>query len=508
MLIKLLWENLAMSLDKIEDIAKRKGFFWPSSEIYGGLSGFYDYGHLGTLMKRKWENVWRSYFLSLDDNFYEISPATIMPEDVFVASGHLKSFVDPVVKCKKCGHTERADHIIEDELKENFEGLSHEELAKLIRKHNIKCPKCKSSLEDVGTLNMMFPVNVGTAKTTKVYLVPETAQEAYVNFKRQFEILRKRLPLGLAVIGKAYRNEISPRNLLLRMREFTQAELQIFFDSGNIDKHERFDEIADYKLLLLPVANRNTGKIEELSCWATLEKLNLPKFYVYYLAKIQQFYLDVLKVPKEKFRLRELSEEERAFYNKIHLDIEVEIGDLGFKEVGGCHYRGDHDLSGHQKLSKQNISVNIEGKEILPHVLELSFGVDRNLQALLDIAYVEEKDRIVLRFPCLVAPYDAAIFPLVNKDRMPEMAETIKDILKAKGFTVFYDDSGSIGRRYRRMDEIGTPFCITVDTDSLSNKDVTVRDRDSMTQIRVTIEHLPMVLEQLINYRIELEEAE
>src|SRR3989338_9610200 len=230
--------------EKIEDIAKRKGFFWPSSEIYGGMSGFYDYGHLGALMKR------------------------------------------------------------------------------------------------------------------------------------QFEVLRKQLPLGLAVIGKAYRNEISPRNLLLRMREFTQAELQIFFDHDNIGEHEEFDEIKDYKLCLFPAANKQTGKVEEISCWAIIEKMDLPKFYVYHLAKIQQFYLDILKIPKEKFRLRELSEEERAFYNKIHWDIEVELNDLGFKEVGGCHYRTDHDLSGHQKISKQDMTVNIEGKEILAHVLELSFGVD------------------------------------------------------------------------------------------------------------------------------------
>lgn len=496
------------STEKIEDIAKRKGFFWPSSEIYGGMSGFYDYGHLGALMKRKWENLWRNYFLSLDDNFYEISPASIMPEGVFVASGHLKSFVDPIVKCKKCGHMERADHILEEELKENFEGVSSEELEKLIKQHGIKCSKCQGHLEEVGTLNMMFPLNVGTTKVTKAYLVPETAQEAFVNFKRQFEVLRKQLPLGLAVIGKAYRNEISPRNLLLRMREFTQAELQIFFDRDNIGEHEEFDEIKDYKLCLFPAANKQTGKVEEVSCWAIIEKMNLPKFYVYHLAKIQQFYLDILKIPKEKFRLRELSEEERAFYNKIHWDIEVELNDLGFKEVGGCHYRTDHDLSGHQKISKQDMTVNIEGKEILAHVLELSFGVDRNIYALLDIAYAEEKERTVLRFPFGAAPYDAAILPLVNKEGMPGLAEKIKDVLKAKGFIVFYDYSGSIGRRYRRMDEIGTPFCITVDTDSLGSKDVTIRDRDSMKQIRVGIEHLPMVLEQLINYRIEFTEAE
>lgn len=493
-------------MEKIEDIAKRRGFFWPAAEIHGGLSGFYDYGHLGALTKRKWENLWRSYFLLLDDNFYEITPAQIMPENVFVASGHLKSFVDPIVKCRKCGHTERADHILEDVLKENFEGLSPQELDKVIKKHGIKCSMCKGALKEVGTLNMMFHVSVGTGKAAKCYLPPETAQAAYVNFKRQYEILRKKLPMGLAIIGRAYRNEISPRNLLLRMREFTQAELQIFFDADKIEEHDKFEEIRDYKLHLLPVANRKTGKTEEMSCWAAVEKLSLPQFYVYHLAKIQQFYLEVLSLPKEKFRFRELSEEERAFYNKLHLDVELLL-ESGFKEVGGCHYRTDHDLKGHQKVSKQDLSVSADGKKIVPHVLELSFGVDRNIYALLELAYAEEKERTVLRFPRAVAPYDAAILPLVNKDGMPELAEKIKQALVEHGFVVFYDDSGSVGRRYRRMDEVGTPFCITVDGESLKSRDVTVRERDSMKQIRVRVEDLPAALKSLLAYKVSFEKV-
>lgn len=492
------------ALEKIEDIAKRRGFFWQSSEIYGGLSGFYDYGHLGALVKRKWESLWREYFLSLDDNFYEISASSIMPESVFIASGHLKSFVDPTVKCKKCGNVERADHILEDELKESFEGLSPEDLEKLISKHGIKCGKCSGVLEEVGTLNMMFPLSTGTGKAAKAYLPPETAQAAYVNFRREFELLRKKLPLGLAIIGKAFRNEISPRNLLLRMREFTQAELQIFFDPDKINGHERFNEIRDYKIRIFSAESRN---IEELSCWAVLEKLRLPQFYVYHLAKIQQFYLDVLKIPKDKFRFRELSAEERAFYNKIHFDVEVFVDTLGFKEVGGCHYRTDHDLKGHQKVSKQDLSVHIDGKKMLPHVLELSFGVDRNVLALLCLAYDEEKDRTVLRFPPRVAPYDAAVFPLVNKEGMPEFAEKIKETLKESGFTVFYDDSGSVGRRYRRMDETGTPFCITVDGESVKNQDVTIRDRDSMKQVRAKTGNLSHVLKGLIAGKIAFDDA-
>jgi len=476
---------------KIEEIARRRGFFWQSSEIYGGLSGFYDYAHLGTAIKKKWENLWRNYFLSLDDNFYEIDCSNIMPEGVFKASGHLESFVDPVLKCKKCGNFERADQIIEEILGESYEGLTMKEIDEIIKKHNIRCPKCKGNFEDVKTLNMMFPIDVGTGKIIRAYLRPETAQSAYVNFRREFECLRKKLPLGLAIIGKAFRNEISPRNVLFRMREFTQAELQIFFDPEKINDHPDFDSVADYKLRIKEVQK----PLEEISCANMLKKL--PKFYVYYMAKIQQFYLDILKIDKEKFRFRELSEEEKAFYNKYHWDIELNIS-IGWKEVAGIHYRTDHDLKGHQDISKQDQRISIDDKKIIPHVLELSFGVDRNVFSLLDLGYKEEQERIIFKLPRLVGPYDVAVFPLVNKDNLPEKAKEVRDILKPM-FSVFYDESGSIGRRYRRMDEIGVCCCITIDNQTMEDESVTLRDRDSMKQIRVKIDELCETIYKFLN---------
>ncbi|MBI5060864.1 MAG: glycine--tRNA ligase [Candidatus Aenigmarchaeota archaeon] len=485
--------NEKSKTEKIEDIAKRRGFFWQSSEIYGGLSGFYDYGHLGALLKKKFESLWRDFFLSLDDNYYEIEPCNIMPENVFVASGHLASFVDPLVKCKKCGFSERADQIIEQELQENFEGKTNEELAEIIKKHKIRCPKCRGELSEVGTLNMMFPLEIG--QSGKAYLRPETAQGVYVNFRREFEQLRKRMPLGLAIIGKAYRNEISPRNLLIRMREFTQAELQIFFDPDMIETHEKFDEVADYPLRLYSLADRKTGRVDEISCREAVKR-GMPQFYVYHLAKIQQFYLDVLKLPRELFRFRELSEEERAFYNRIHWDIELQLESLGgWKEVGGLHYRGDHDLSGHQRVSKQDMYIIMDGKKFVPHVLELSFGVDRNVYALLDIGYAEEKERTIFQLPRAVSPYDAGIFPLMSKDGMPDKARELQQSLK-EHFTIFYDDSGSIGRRYRRMDEIGVSLSITVDHQTLDDSTVTVRERDSMKQIRIRIHDLVKIIKE------------
>ena len=492
--------------DKILDIAKRRGFFWQNSLIHGAMAGFYDYAHLGCLLKAKWQDLWRDFFLGLDDNFYEISVCHIMPEHVFKASGHLASFVDPVVRCRKCGNTERADHIIEDALHENFEGASLERMNQIIKEHNIRCPKCKGPLEETGILNMMFPLSVGTGEEArKAYLSPETAQGAYINFKLEFECLRRKLPLGLAIVGKAYRNEISPRNVLIRQREFTQAELQIFFDPDTIAEHPRFHEVENYHIRVFPAGNRESGKIEEMPAKEVVHKLGMPKFYVYHMAKIQQFYLDKLKLPKEIFRFRQLTDEEKAFYNKYHWDIELDLESLGgFKEVAGLHYRTDHDLLGHQKVSGESQEVNIDGKKFIPHVLELSFGVDRNIYALFELSITEEnvegkEPRDVLKFPRLVSPQDAGIFPLVNKDGLPEKAREIQALLKEHGFMVFYDGSGSVGRRYRRIDEIGVAAGITIDYDSLEHNDVTLRDRDSMAQVRVKISELPGVLKRFLH---------
>ena len=487
--------------DKILDIAKRRGFFWQSALIYEPISGFYDYGHIGTLIKRRFENLWRRYFIGLDDNFYEIETSYIMPKSVFQASGHLKHFVDPVVKCGKCGNTERADHVLEDLLKENFEGMSPSDLMELIKKHNIKCQKCKGFLKEAGEINMMFPLKIGTGTEARTgFLTAETAQGAYLNFKLEFEALRKRMPFGLAIIGKAFRNEISPRNALIRMREFTQAELQIFFDPKEINQHPKFKEVATYKLRVFPVKNRKKNKIDNISCKDVVNKLGLQKFYVYFMAKTQQFYLDVLKLPKEMFRFRELSKEERAFYNKYHWDIEMKLESLGgWKELAGCHYRTDYDLKGHEKVSGKDMAVNIDGNAFIPHVCELSFGVDRNIYALLELSLREDKERTWLRFPRVLSPFDAVVFPLVRKDGLPEKAREVQKVLEHAGFATFFDSSGSIGRMYRRVDEIGQAASLTIDYDSLKKNDCTLRDRDTMKQIRVKIKDLPLILREFIN---------
>ena len=494
---------MSLSIQKIYELARRRGFFFVSSEIYGGFSGFFDYGNIGTKIKRNLENLWRDFFLSIDENFHEIETSLIMPEKVFEASGHLKHFVDPVVICERCKTSFRADQLIEEELKIKGEGKTVEELQNIIEKNRLKCPKCGGALSKVFLLNMMFDVDIGVKKDTKGYLRPETAQGSYINFLRMFEVTRRKLPLGLAIIGKAFRNEISPRQLLLRQREFTQAELQIFFDPEKIEECDKWDAIKDKKIRIL---FSDESKEKEVTC----EELNerLPKFYIYWLLKAQEFFLNILKIPKERFRFRELSKDERAFYNKIHFDCEIFLESLdGFKEVAGIHYRTDHDLGGHEKFSGKSHKVFINGRKFVPHVLEVSFGIDRIFYSLLDVFYKEDKEREWdwLKLPPKLAPYKVAVYPLVKKDGIEEKAKKIFEDLKLC-FDCVFDSSGSIGKRYARADEVGIPFCITIDYQTLEDRTVTIRDRDTKKQVRVKISKLKNVIWELINGK-KIEEA-
>ena len=254
----------SITIDELAAFCKRKGFVYPSGEIYGGLAGLYDYGHNGLLLKKNFENMWRTYFLGLHENFFEIEASEIMPENVFIASGHLKNFNDIAAKCKK-GHIERADHLLEKYLKKRVDGLNAEELFSLIKEQKAVCSQCGSVIDYVGAINMMFPIQLGVGTNVKAYLRPETAQSPYVNFKTEFETTRGKLPLGLALIGRAYRNELSPRNFLLRQRAFTQAELQIFFNPANIHEHEEFDEIKKYILYIVLSSERERG-IQHITC--------------------------------------------------------------------------------------------------------------------------------------------------------------------------------------------------------------------------------------------------
>lgn len=499
------------NLDELVSLAKRRGFFWPSCDIYSAVAGFYDYGHLGAALRRKWCDEWRKYIVGLDSNFFEIEACDVMPEDVFIGSGHMQNFTDPIAECSKCHAKVRGDHLIEGntELKdEDVEAMSTEQMMKLIEKEGIKCPSCKGRIKSVELFNMMLSFDIGPTFERKVCLRPETAQGPYLNFKQMFEVARRKIPLGLGVIGRAYRNEVSPRNVLFRQREFTQAEMQVFFDPDTINEHPKFSKVKNYKLRLYLVKNRSKNRIIEPTCEEVVKKKLLPKFYVYYMAKMQQFFLNVMKIPKDKFRWRELSDEEKAFYNKYHFDAEAVLDSMGgFKEIAGLHYRTDHDLGGHQKNSNQDLTVNVDGKKILCHVTELSFGVDRNVFALMDMNYTTRQGKIVLKIPKNMAPLSAGIFPIVKNDaKVRGMAEKVYEELRM-GLDCFYDEGGSVGKRYARADEAGVPYAVTIDFDSLKDKSVTVRDRDTTKQVRVPVANLEAVLKGLLRDKVKFAEA-
>ncbi|MFQ6127854.1 MAG: glycine--tRNA ligase [Thermoplasmata archaeon] len=485
--------------DEVMSLSVRKGFIWPTADIYGGFGGFYDYGHLGASLKRKWEDVWLRHFVTSEENYHLVDTSNVLPYKSLKASGHVEHFTDVMAECSKCGESFRGDQLLEDVLGVSAEGMSPEEIDAKIGELNLKCPDCGGDFGTTEPFNMMFPVFVGPAGTERAFLRPETAQGVYLNFKREFEALRRRLPMGLAIMGRAFRNEISPRQGAYRMREFLQAELQIFFDPEQED-FPSFVSPSDFERVKLRVSfEEDREKILELGCQELLDR-DLPWFYVSHMAKVQGFYLDVLKYPPEKFRFAELGEGERAFYNKIHFDIQISMDSLGgFREVAGVHYRTDHDLSGHEKESHEKMRISREGRKFIPHVLELSFGIDRNIWSLLDTFY-EKDERSILKLPTVLAPIQAGVFPLLSRDGLPELAEKTYRILR-KDFDCFYDSSGSIGRRYARMDEIGTPYCITVDHQSLKDNDVTIRERDTTDQVREGIDVLPDVLGKLLRGR-------
>ena len=481
-----------MNAEDILGYARRTGMFWSAAEIYGGSAGIYDYGHTGATLKRNFESLWLSYFVERNQNYFLIDGSTLLPEKPLIASGHAERFNDILIGCKKCKSYYRADMLLSELGIEIHEGAAPSEVDETVRSNSLRCPKCNGEFGPSRAFNMMIDVSLGPEKSDRGYLRPETAQSAFLNFYREFNSLRQKLPLGLAIIGRAYRNEISPRQGLYRLRELIQAELQIFFDEKNWEP-----DISDYAGDEMSVVTYPKGQQERVKAKDLLE-LGYPGFYVYHMALIHRFYVDVLGIPEEKFRFYEKGGDDKAFYNKVHMDIELDSQSwCCFKEVGGLHYRGDYDLSSHSRGSSKSFKVKSGGREFYPNVLELSFGVDRNIWAQIDILYSNE-GRQVLSLKPYMAPYAAAVFPLQHDEAIEKEAESIFSGISGK-FRSFMDFSGSIGKRYARMDEIGTPFCITVDYETVDNSSdnygtVTVRSRDSREQKRVRVSDLERFL--------------
>jgi len=493
--------------DELFALLRRRGVLWPSSEIYGGAQGLYDYGPLGAALKRRIELAWSAWFLGLSEDYYLIDPAEILPEAVVRASGHLENFTDPQVTCASCGSAFRADTLLEKVRPEGLDGLSPSQIGELIEQAHARCPRCGASTLSVPRpFNLMFGLDFGAKAGERAYLRPETAQSSYLAFDRMYEVGRKALPLGIAVIGRAYRNEIAPRQLLFRMRAFTQAELQIFFDPAAFSVP--FDSVAESTLPVLRAAERLAGRETTTLVRARdlVEAGGLPEFYVYHLAQTVRFFVDVLGVPMGALRLFEKSEQERAFYNRLQFDVEVLLESLGgYKELGAVHYRGDYDLSRHGQGSGKDFSVpTAPGVRVLPHVLELTFGVDRNLWALADLGIRTEGERTVWALRPYLAPVSVGVFPLLKKEHGP-FARSLYQRLRDEGVDAEYDAAGAIGRRYARMDEAGAPFCVTVDGETIApgterTGTVTLRHRDTKAQERLGPEDLMARLRAAVRF--------
>jgi glycyl-tRNA synthetase len=497
-----------LGYDELIRLCLERGFFFPSAEIYNDSpAGFWEYGPLGLLMRENIVREWRRSIVRRDD-MLEIDGSVILPKIVFEASGHLGNLVDPIVECTKCKTKIRADkYIAEKTGLEIDERLQSEELEALIQKYGLRCPKCGGELGKPSKFNMMFRVSIG-AEGSEAYLRPETAQSIFVDFARLSKTMRIKLPIGIAQVGRSFRNEIAPRQTLVRLRELVQAEVEVFFDpqaEPPIDP-SKFDSVSTVVMNFSPQGVSKEKKQKdvqgerEVVQLDTIKSVELTgtKIFSYYLALLQQFY-ESIGFPKEKTRFRELSPSDRAFYTTKAYDFEV-MCSLGWLELVACNYRTDYDLSNHAKMSGKDLSIMDEKtkRKLIPHVIELSIGIDRTLFSLLDIALYRDEDREILRLDPKVAPYLSAVFPLISKPEFESLASKIfLDLKQEMGFATFYDDSGAIGRRYRRMDQVGTPYCITVDAQTLHDGTVTLRERDSMKQGRVPAGDIRRLLRSL-----------
>jgi glycyl-tRNA synthetase len=425
----------------------------------------------------------------------EIDGSQIMSKSVFEASGHLASFADPIVKCKECGLNFRADKLIFDVAKVEIpESADLADFDRAILEKGIMCPKCKGRFESARKFNMMFKVEIGP-EGEAAYLRPETCQSIFVDFPRLFKTMRGKLPLGIAQIGKSFRNEISPRQSLLRLREFYQAEIEVFCNPAKLNDVERFSEVENTTIRLWI-----DDEQKAMSCREAVESGVIPnKFVAYYLGLLTEFY-EKTGIDMAKSRFRRLGEKEKAFYATVAFDFEVQTT-IGWLELVACNYRSDYDLGSHASKSREKFEVLDDEQKVLPHVFEISMGIDRSLYTILEHGLKDEKEneRIVLSIKPYLAPIHVGVLSLVKKDGLREKTDEIYMKLRRK-YDAFLDHSGAIGRRYRRLDEIGAPFAITVDYQTLEDDTVTLRIRDSMSQERIKVLDIDGILAKNTSY--------
>jgi glycyl-tRNA synthetase len=555
----------------LSEIARRRGFFWASFEIYGGLSGFLDLGPLGTGLKRQIEDTWREFFLRRH-GFVEISTPIITPHRVLEASGHVENFKDPMTECTNCHRRFRADQLIKESTGEETEGLNLEQLATLLAK--VKCPECGGVLGAPQYFLTMFKTSIGPYGEDPAYGRPEAAQGIFVDFRRVYEVMREKMPLGIAQVGTVLRNEISPRQGPIRLREFTIMDFELFFDPA--EPHCPYlDEVKGEQLSIVTEEDRKKMELTttHVGVGEAIKKGMIKSEWAAYFMAQSKLFLTQLGITPSDQRFFEKLVAERAHYSAQTFDHEVKLDRWGWVEVAGFAYRTDYDLKRHMQgtgldlrifkqyespiektvrvtkpnhekirkhfgpdagkiislLAREDVASLIEGKKpgdtvevggykipveffetrdekvketgikYVPHVLEPSFGVERLVYAALEHNLKMRDDRLILSLPFKLAPIQASVYPLVNKDGLVEKARQIYDVLTGDGLRVEYDDAGSIGRRYARADEAGIPLGITVDYDTLKDGTVTVRDRDSWAQIRTGISHLRETIHTIVN---------
>lgn len=458
-------DNTKKTMEKIVALCKSRGFIFPGSDIYGGLANTWDYGPLGARLKNNVKDTWRKRFIQERKNSYEVDADILMHPRVWEASGHVQSFSDPLLDCKECKMRHRADNLIDDFNPDaHADGMTKEEMFQYIKDNSIPCPNCgKHNFTDIREFNLMFQTFRGVTNDSKsiIYLRPENAQGEYVNFMNVQRTMRAKLPFSIGQIGKAFRNEITPGNFTFRTIEFEQMEFQTFCKEGT--DSELYDYFKEYG----------------------------------------RKYFEDLGIAKDHLRYHD--HEKLAHYAKAACDIEF-LFPFGWGEINGTHNRTDFDLTRHQEYSGQKMDYldPATNEKFIPYIIESTYGLDRTVLALLCEAYDEElldaeknDTRVVLHLSPAVAPYKAAVLPLSKKlsDKAWEVCETL-----SKSFMTDFDETGSIGKRYRRQDEIGTPYCITYDFDSETDGCVTVRDRDTMEQVRLPIAELAAFIEEKIKF--------
>jgi glycyl-tRNA synthetase len=556
----------------LSETARRRGFFWGSFEIYGGVSGFLDLGPLGVGLKRQIEDTWREFFLRRH-GFVEVSTPIITPHKVLEASGHVENFKDPMTECTNCKRRFRADQLVKEATGLETEGMSLEQLGSLLKERHVKCPECGGELGPPQYFMTMFKTSIGPYGEDPAYGRPEAAQGIFVNFRRILETMREKFPIGIAQVGTVLRNEISPRQGPLRLREFTIMDFELFFDPEEPDC-PYLDEVAAEELSIVTVETRKEGTENATKVRvgdAVQRQVIQAPWAAYFMALSKQF-LNQLGVDGQHQRFFEKLPTERAHYSAQTFDHEVELDRWGWTEVAGFAYRTDYDLRKHMEATGEDLRVfkpyqtprlrkvrsikpnhqsirktfleetgrvadliskddpekllrakkagqpvkigsytvppdcfdifdeeiKETGTRFLPHVIEPSFGVERLLYTTLEYNLTMKEDRLILGLPFNLAPIQASVFPLVNKDGLQKRATEVYEALNADGLRIDYDESGSIGRRYARADEAGVPLGITIDYDTLKDDTVTVRDRDTWTQMRTPIGSLASTIHTIV----------